>query len=312
MRSLRLIFIPIGILFIGGFILFLVAQIANLVYLADRVDPFFGDIVLYTMILLVSVLFLIPLYTYLSMPKALFPPEKEDPELLEVYHRSLISRYSRNKILRRQGMVVNNMEDVKKGVKMLDEQAEKVMRYNTIRTFAGTAISQNGVFDSMIVFYFAMNTIWRVSMIYFQRTSFRQLVSLYSNVGLIVIGARLLEDQLDQYLEENIEGFVQELAAQGAETTASMGARATKIIPGLGNVVESIVQGTFNGLMILRIGLITQKFCGATNAVSRKTIRKESFLEARKRILKILAVPRKEFISRFDVFSNLFRKKAAS
>lgn len=312
MRSLRLIFVPISILFLGGFILFLIAQIANLVYLADRVDPFFGDVVLYTMILLVTVLFLIPLYTYLSLPKPIFPPEKEDPELVEVYQRSLISRYSKNKMLRRQGLVVNNMEDVKTGVKMLDEQADKVMRYNTIRTFAGTAISQNGIFDSLIVFYFAMNTIWRVSMIYFQRTSFRQLVSLYSNVGLIVIGARLLEDQLDQYLEENIDGFVHEMAAQGAETTASMGARATKIIPGLGNVVESLVQGTFNGLMILRIGLITQKYCGATNAISRKAIRRESFLEARKRILKILAVPRKEFLSRFDVFSNLFRKKATS
>lgn len=312
MRAIKLIIIPILILFVLGFILFLVAQIANLVYLADRVDPLLGDFVFFGLILVVTALFLIPLYTYLSLPKAIFPPEKEDPEALEAYHRSLISRYSRNKMLRRQGVIINNMEDVKKGVKVLDEQADRIMRYNTIRTFAGTAISQNATFDSLIVFYFAMNTIWRVSMIYFQRTSFRQLLSLYSNVALIVIGAKLLEDQLDQYLEENIEEFVTELAAHGAETTASMGARATKIIPGLGNVVESIVQGTFNGLMILRIGLITQKYCGATNAVSRKAIRRESFLEARKRILKILAVPRKEFMSRFDVFSNLFRKKAAT
>lgn len=312
MKSLKLIFLPILFLFLLGFILFLIAQIANLVYLADRVDPLFGDLVLYGLIVLVSALFLIPFYTYLSLPKAIFPPEKDDPQALEAYHRSLISRYSRNKFLRKEGLQVNTMDDVKNGVRILDEHADRVMRYNTIRTFTGTAISQNGTFDSLIVFYFAMNTIWRVSRIYYQRTSFRQLISLYSNVGLMVIGAKVLEDQLDQYLEENIEEFVHEIAAHGAETTASVGARATKFIPGVGTLVESIVQGTFNGLMILRIGLITQKYCGATNSISRKAIRIESFVEARKRILRILAVPRKEFMSRFDVFSNIFRKKASA
>lgn len=312
MKTIRLILFPLLLLFLIGFVLFLIAQIANLVYLADRVDPLLGDVVLYGLVLLVTALFLIPIITFLSLPKAIFPPEKNDPEAVEAYQRTLISRYSRNKILRRQGMLINNMDDVKEGSKVLDAHAEKIMQYNTIRTFVGTAISQNGSFDSMIVFYFAINTIWRVSRIYYQRISLPQLVSLYSNVGLIVIGARLLEDQLDHFLEENIEEFVQELATQGAETTASMGARATKIIPGLGNVVESLVQGTFNGLMILRIGLITQKYCGATNAVSRKAIRRESFIEARKRIFKILAYPRKEFLSRFDVFSNLFRKKATT
>ena len=128
----------------------------------------------------------------------------------------------------------------------------------------------------------------------------------------MVIGAKLVEDQLDDILEDNIEEFIHELAAQGAETTASVGARATKMIPGLGNVVESIVQGTFNGLMILRIGLITKKYCGATNSINRKALRRESFTEARRRILSILARPRKQFLSRFDIFSNIFRKKAST
>lgn len=309
MRTLKLIFIPLAILFLLGFILFLIAQIANLVYLADRTNPMLGDIVLYGLIAIVTCLLTIPLYTYLSLPKAILPPQSDDPEMVEVYQRSLIKRYSQNNYLRRQGLQVHNMEDVRQGVKMLDAQADKIISYNTVRVFAGTAISQNGAFDSMIVFYFSINTLWRVSRIYFQRTTFRQLMSLYSNIALMVIGAKLMEDQLDQYLEENIEEFMQELAAQGAETTASMGARATKIIPGLGTVVESLVQGTFNGLMVLRIGLIAQKYCGATNSINRRALRRESFFEARKRIFTILAVPRKQFMSRFDIFTNIFRKK---
>ena len=312
MRTAKLIVFPLLFLFLIGFVLFLISQIANLVYLADRIDPLFGDITLVSLITLVSVLFLIPLYTYLSLPKAILPPQSDDPEAMEIYHRSLISRYSRNRILKKNGVLVNNMDDVRAGVKVLDAQADRIIQYNTVRTFAGTAISQNGTFDSLIVFYFAMNTIWKVSTVYFQRTTLRQMVSLYSNVGLMVIGAKLLEDQLDEYLEENIEDFVHELANHGAETTASIGAKATKFIPGLGTVVESIVQGTFNGLMILRIGLITQKYCGATNAVNRKSIRKESFIEARKRIFKILAAPRKQFLNKFDVFSNLFRRKTST
>lgn len=310
MRSLKLILLPLVLLFLVGFVLFLIAQIANLVYLADRVDPLFGDLVLFSLIGLVAVLLLIPLLTYFRLPKAILPPQVADPEAVAAYQQSLISRYKRNSALRKQGHEIRTIDDVKKALPVLDDQADKIIQYNTIRTFAGTAISQNGAFDSLIVFYFAINTLWRVSHIYYQRTSLRQLLSLYSNIGLMVIGAKLLEDQLDDILENNIDEFIHELAAQGAETTASVGARATKFIPGLGNVVESIVQGTFNGLMILRIGLITKKYCGATNAINRTALRRESFLEARKRILKILAAPRKEFLNRFDIFSNIFRKKA--
>lgn len=312
MRSLKLIFVPLVLLFLTGFILFLIAQIANLVYLADRVDPLFGDIVLVSLIALVTLLLLIPLITYLRLPRAILPPQSHRPEAMAAYQQSLIRRYKRNNYLKKQGLEVRSMADVKQAVPLLDDRADKIIQYNTVRTFAGTAISQNGAFDSLLVLFFAINTLWRVSHIYYQRSSFRQLLSLYSNIGLMVMGARLLEDQLDEFLEDNLEEFINELAAQGAETTASMGARATRIIPGLGNVVESVVQGTFNGLMILRIGLITKKYCGATNAINRKALRKESFLEARKKILKILAAPRKEFLNRFDIFSNIFRKKAPS
>lgn len=308
MRTLKLILIPLAILFILGFALFMIAQVANLVILADRFNPIFGDILLGFLVGLIVVLLGIPLYTYFTLPKALLPPQTNDPELLAAYQQSLVKRYAKNKILKKEGIDVQQQADIPNAVKALDKHADRILQYNTVRTFAGTAISQNGTFDSIIVLYFAMNTVYRISRIYWQRTSFRQLLNLYSQIGLIVIGAKLLEDNLDQYLEENIDEFIEELANQGAETTASVGARATKIIPGLGSVVESIVQGTFNGLMVLRIGLITQKYCGATNAVNRKAIRKQSFIEARKRIFSIIAVPRKEFFSKLNIFGSWFKK----
>jgi hypothetical protein len=308
MRSLKLIFIPIAVLFILGFTLFMIAQVANLVTLADRFDPLFGDILLGFLVGLIVVLLGIPLYTYFTLPKALLPPQSDDPEKLKAYEDSLLKRYAKNKILRREGIIVATKADISPAVKVLDRHADRILQYNTVRTFAGTAISQNGTFDSLIVFYFAINTVYRVSKVYWQRTSLRQLLNLYSQIGLIVIGAKLLEDNLDQYLEENIDEFIDELANQGAETTASVGARATKIIPGLGSVVESIMQGTFNGLMVLRIGLITQKYCGATHAVNRKAIRKQSFMEARKRIFSIIAVPRREFFSKLNIFGSWFKK----
>jgi hypothetical protein len=309
MRTLKFLVIPIMLLFLLGFVLFLIAQIANLVYLADRYDPLYGDIVLYGLVGLIVGLLSVPLYTYLTLPKAQLPPQTEDPEVIATYRASLVRRYQKNKLLRREKVVVETEKDIPEAVSMLNRHADRVIQYNTVRTFAGTAISQNGMFDSMIVLYFSMNTVYRVSRVYWQRTSLRQLINLYSQIGLIVIGAKLLEDNLDQYLEENIQEFIDELANQGAETTASMGARATKIIPGFGNVVESIVQGTFNGLMVLRIGLITQKYCGATHAINRKAIRRESFIEARKRIFSIVAVPRKEFFSRLNVFGSWFRRE---
>ena len=309
MKTLKFIIIPLALLFLLGFALFLIAQIANLVYLADRYDPVLGDIVLFGLTGLIFGLLMVPLYTYLTLPKAKLPPQSDDPKVIADYRASLVRRYQKNKLLKREKVVIETEKDIPAAVSMLNRHADRLIQYNTIRTFAGTAISQNGMFDSMIVLYFSMNTVYRVSRVYWQRTSLRQLLNLYSQIGLIVIGAKLLEDNLDQYLEENIQEFIDELANQGAETSASVGARATKIIPGLGNVVESIVQGTFNGLMVLRIGLITQKYCGATHAINRRVIRRESFIEARKRIFTIIAIPRKEFFSRLNIFGNWFKKE---
>lgn len=309
MRTIKFLLIPLLLLFVLGFVLFLIAQIANLVYLADRYDPVFGDIVLYGLSGLIFGLLLVPFYTYLTLPKPQLPPESDDPKILAEYRASLVKRYQKNKLLRRDKVVIESEKDIPVAVSLLNQHADRVIHYNTVRTFAGTAISQNGTFDSLIVMYFSINTVYRVSRVYWQRTSLRQMLNLYSQIALIVIGAKLLEDNLDQYLEENIQEFIDELANHGAETTASMGARATKIIPGLGNVVESIVQGTFNGLMVLRIGLITQKYCGAVHAVNRKAIRRESFIEARKRIFSIIAVPRKEFFSRLNIFSHWFKRE---
>ena len=309
MRTIKFLIMPIMLLFLLGFVLFLIAQIANLVYLADRINPLLGDIVLWGLCGLVFGLILVPLYTYLTLPKAQLPPQTNDPEAVAAYRASLVRRYQRNKLLKRENVAVADEKDIPAAVSMLNKHADRLIQYNTVRTFAGTAISQNGTFDSLIVLYFSINTVYRVSRVYWQRTSLRQLLNLYSQIGLIVIGAKLLEDNLDQYLEENIDEFIDELANHGAETTASAGARVTKLIPGVGTVVESIVQGTFNGLMVLRIGLITQKYCGAVHAINRKAIRRESFIEARKRIFTIIAIPKKEFFSRMNIFGNWFRRE---
>lgn len=309
MQTFKLIWLPVVLLFLLGFVLFLVAQISSLVLLADRYNPVLGDVVLWSLCSIVLLLAGIPLFTYLRLPAAQLPPQTNNPEEIASYRNALIRRYQRNSLLRRENFKVETEKDIPAAVERLNRHADNIIQYNTIRTFAGTAISQNGSFDSFIVLYFAMNTVYRVSHVYWQRSSLKQLLKLYSQIALIVVGAKLMEDQLDEYLEENIEEFIDELASQGAETTASVGARATKFIPGFGNVVESLVQGTFNGLMVLRIGLITQKYCGAVDAINRKAIRKESFTEARKRILSIIALPRKEIFSRLNIFSNFFKKE---
>ena len=105
MRTIKFLIIPILLLFVVGFVLFLIAQIANLVYLADRYDPVLGDIVLYGLTGLIFGLVMVPLYTYLTLPKAKLPPQSDDPKVIADYRASLVKRYQKNKILKRENVV---------------------------------------------------------------------------------------------------------------------------------------------------------------------------------------------------------------
>ena len=119
MRTLKFLVIPLLLLFLVGFILFLTAQIANLVLLADRYNPLFGDIVLYTLTGLVLVLVLIPFITYLRLPKAKLPPQTDDPEQVAAYRASLVRRYQKNRILKRENLRVETEKDIPAAVDML-------------------------------------------------------------------------------------------------------------------------------------------------------------------------------------------------
>src|SRR4028119_2088749 len=97
-KQLRFLFICLAVLVLVAFVLFVVNQISGVYLLARAVHPGFGLAVLWTLILLFTALFAVPVVLYFRLPKPLTPPETDESRT--VYVQALGQRLSRNKLLR--------------------------------------------------------------------------------------------------------------------------------------------------------------------------------------------------------------------
>jgi hypothetical protein len=139
------------------------------------------------------------------------------------------------------------------------------MRSTAAKVFVSTAISQNGRLDALMVLAAQTRMVWHVAHIYNQRPPLREMVQLYANVGATVFVAAEIED-LD--ISEQIEPLI----------TTVLGESALSLVPGAGVaaaiVARSLLDGTANAYLTLRIGAVCERYCEPLTVADRRETRR--------------------------------------
>ena len=110
---------------------------------------------------------------------------RDDPTEAErqAFARELERRLKKNPHVRAAGLRATDEHFLEKALDVLDARAGEEIRNSAKRVFLGTALSQNGRLDALIVFVSLARMVWRVSGIYNQRPTPAELWSVYSTVS---------------------------------------------------------------------------------------------------------------------------------
>lgn len=260
-------------LLIGTLAIVVVAnQLIQFAQFARSLHPVAGDVVSIGLVALAGATVITPIVIIVRLPKALVPPVESDHAAVEVYQNQLRQRLSTNPNLSANPIDLSGETGLKTALQLLDARADQLTRQAASTTFVSTAISQNGRLDAMMVLATQTRLVWQIAQLYQQRPHWRELLNLYSNVAVTALLVSEIED-LD--ISEQIEPIVASVLGSGV-----VGA-----VPGLGTVAvniltNSLIEGTANAFLTLRIGSVTRQYCGALTRLDKRLVRRSATVAA--------------------------------
>ena len=193
------------------------------------------------------------------MPRPLSPPKNDSGPEFEKHIEELSRRLSTNPRVRLASIRPVDRCGVEDALQVLDEDATRIVRQMASTVFLTTAVSQSGRLDALLVLMAQSRMIWRIAHIYYQRPSLRELLHLYSNVAATAFVAGELDDlELHQMIQPVAAGSL------GTVTGAIPGFQVMTTI-----VVNSLLSGSANAFLTLRVGLIARGYCGSLVAHPR-------------------------------------------
>ncbi len=265
-RSLVLLFSIFIIIF---FLIFLVNQTAQIVQLADSLNPYFGTVLAWALVGIYIVLFAGPLVFFIRLQKPLVPPEDLNSPDFPIYLEKLSRRLSRNKKVGHLPLATR--QDIEAALKVLNNEADQIVRKQATLVFVTTAISQSGRLDTFTVLLAQIRMVWQIARLYHQRPVLREVVQLYANVMATAFVAGEIND-ID--VSRQIEPIV----------SSVLGASLTGSIPGVnlvaGIITNSLLGGSANAYLTLRVGLIARQYSGSLLRKEKRFIRKSAGIEA--------------------------------
>ena len=264
MQSLRKIAILSAVFCVVFVAVVLVNQTLQLADAAARLHTTAGDFVFWGLVFTYLLCVGVPVALFLSLPAPLVPPPSEEDPAFEGYLEKLRRRLAANPHLAASSL--KSREDVETALAILRGKAEDVVKTAASRVFLTTAISQHGSLDALLVLGLQTRLVWDVAHVYSQRPSSRELAYLYANVVGTAFVAGEIEDA--------------ELSEQIQPVLSSVLGAAALGVPGLqtaGTIfLNSVVSGTANAFLTLRVGLITEQYCRALVRPARRTLRQRA------------------------------------
>ena len=136
--------------------------------------------------------------------------------------------------------------------------------------FLTTAVSQSGRLDALLVLMAQSRMVWRVAHLYYQRPSLREMSHLYTNVAATAFIAGELDDiELHQMIQPVVAASI------GTMGGAIPGFQVFTTI-----AVNSLLSGSANAFLTLRVGMIAKAYCGSLVAQPRTKLRRSATAEA--------------------------------
>lgn len=284
--------ITVLVLLLISFAVTMINQVAQLVNMASNMHPYLGMGVLIFFVILgiAAVVSLIVVLTKFEKPLEI--PRDENSEEYKQYIFKLKNRLIKNKYLKKSKYIWDSnktdIESVNEALTKIDEESQRIIKSSAAGVFTTTAVSQNGSLDGIFVFVTSIKLVWSISSLYNQRPALRDLLKLYTNVFGTVLAARQIDDldivseQLGQILPAVMTGALGS-AVPGVSFITSF-------------VADSILEGTINTLLILRIGLLTQYYCRSITKAEPKKLGKTATVQACKMLGEIISNDLKSII----------------
>jgi hypothetical protein len=244
------------------FVIFLFNQTMQIVQSARTVSFSFGNAVLWGLVLLYCTLLSTPFVLWFRLPKRILPPATTEGVAYDRFLLDFKKRLSRHPRLR--GLPLSSTEDIECALQTLDKHADDVVTSTASAVFLSTAVLQSGRLDVLVVFAAQTRLIWQVAHVYYQRPSLRDFVQLYANVASTAFIAAGIEDIDVDVLVSTIFG----------STVAA--------IPGMHLLASSVLSGSANAFLTLRVGMITKEYCRCTVRVEKTGLRRAATLKAAK------------------------------
>jgi len=251
-----------------GFAIIVLNQTFQLVELADRIHPAFGTAVLITILVVFLIGIGLPFYVFLRLPKPLIAPQQTEGPEYDQYRERLAKRLASNPLLGKQhpGQPLS----IEASLEKLDGIADRRTRDVASQVFLATAISQNGSVDALVVLGAQGKLVLDIATIYYQRPTLRDLAYLYANVAATAFIAGELDD-ID--VAEQMQPIVSAVLGSSVAAIPGMSAAASLF-------VNSVVTGTGNAYLTLRVGIIARQYCGHRKGGDRKGIRRSAAAQA--------------------------------
>src|SRR5947199_10608359 len=179
--SARKVIVVLAVLMTVCLVSLIIAGVASLISLAERIHPIAGTIVFWSVCAVAGFFALYCPITYARLPGALVPPEEESGPKYDAYLQALRVRLAVNP--RTRGRPLATEEEIENAVGHLSTEADSIVRSTASTVFLSTALMQNGRLDGLIVLFTQIRMVGRIARIYVQRPSPRELLRLYANVG---------------------------------------------------------------------------------------------------------------------------------
>jgi len=260
--TFKRITLSVALFIIIVFMIFVFNQTAQVVHSAKLVNATLGNTLMWALVCTYCVLLMTPAVLWFRLPKRIPPPVVAQGIEYERFLGDFKRRLSRNPRLRK--VPLGSATDIDAALQVLDKHADDAVASAASAVFLSTALLQSGRLDGLVVFAAQTRLIWNVAHVYYQRPSLRDFVQLYANVASTAFVAAGLEDVDVDVLVSTVLG----------STVAA--------VPGMHLLASSLLTGSANAFLTLRVGMITKEYCRCTSRVEKSGLRRAATIQAAK------------------------------